>query len=284
MSAARDELSRRRRELEDSEFPFTLEVVALDSCFLDDRYQRPVDENWVQKNIVEQYDPGQIGAIDVSARANGEYAVLDGGRRWTGLGIIGTKTIPCCVHYGMSLADEARFFYKKNKDRQNVHPYYQFRARLVMGDRTAKKIQKIVQESGYKLYASSSTQDDIPAIGAIEAAYGMKSVARDESLTPTLATMRRCFLGRDKGTDGQIIRGVARFFQNYYDDEIDVEALDKVLTGLGPGLLLGRAQDQLASGRGGGSLMAAIGRVMLDLYNREAKKRLARQHFDGRKE
>jgi hypothetical protein len=275
---------RRRKELEGSEYPFTLEMVGLPSLFMDERYQRPVDESWVQKNIVDQYDPGQIGALDVSARASGEYAVLDGGRRWTGLSIIGTKTAPCCVHYGMSVADEARFFYKKNKDRQNVHPYYQIRARIVMGERKARRINKIVSECGYRLYIASSTENDIPAIGAVERAFEMSSIAREESLTPTLTTMRRCFLGRDKGTDGQIIRGLSRFFQNYYDDEIDLDTLDKLLTEIGPSLLIGRAQDQLASGRGGGSHAAAIARILLDLYNRSGAKKLYRPHFDGRKE
>jgi hypothetical protein len=288
VSTARDLLRLRRDAIAETEWPFTVELLALDKLFSDKKYQRDPDERWIVKTV-DSFDPSLVGSLYVSARANGEYAILDGLGRAEVLRRTGFVTAWCCVYYGMSLADEAQHFVKYNKLRRHIHPWFEFRAQVVAGDREARKIDKIVKEAGFELYTSAARPQQIPAIRAVVGSYRRSSICRNESLSTTLLTIRRSWFGRPKATTAEVIGGVSRFFVNYYDDEIDFAKLDEVLLEQGPIGILGRARDQLVSrggliGRGSRSLQPAIARELLALYNRSGAKKLNARHLEGKRE
>lgn len=251
------------------EWPFTVELVQLTDMIVDETYQRPVHDIFT-RDLVMRFDERLVGTIDLSKRRNGDYAILDGLQRFTTMSEVGKTAAWAAVYSGLTVAQEAEFFYHKNRDRKMIHPYYHFRARLVAGDAGTAEINRIVEKYGFQLYSSSSLDRQIAAIAAVERVYSFSSPFREECLTPTLDLIKRLWFGRKAATDGELIRGLGRFYQVYDDPEINFRHLEEVLAELGPQLVIGRAKDSLQNltgGRGGSSGGFNIGRTIAEIHN-----------------
>src|SRR5262252_750846 len=132
-----------------TEWPFAVELLPLADLLVDHKYQRPPQQAFVDK-LISEFDETLVGILDVAHRGNGTHAILDGAQRYQAL-LKFKQTAWCAVYKGMSLAEEAMFFYRKNRNRRSVHPFYQFRALMVTGDKQSLAINKIVEDTGYKL-------------------------------------------------------------------------------------------------------------------------------------
>jgi hypothetical protein len=250
------------------DWPFIVELAELNWLFVDSRYQRPPQEPFVEK-LANAFDETLVGVLDVSHREGEDrYAILDGCQRYSAMLKVAKTTAYVAVYEGMSLKDEALFFYRKNKDRRSVHPFYSFRARMVAGDTKARRIWRIVDSAGYKLDIGALPADHLTAIRAVEEAYSFESAARKESLTPTLQTMREAFYERQGGKDGEIIRGLGRFFQPFYTEEIDLPWLIDRLASENPRTIIGRARDNYYRGAYRSNPVAE---EIVRLYNRGRK-------------
>jgi hypothetical protein len=252
---------------ESREWPFIVEQADLSELFADIRYQRPPQELFIDK-MVNSFDETLVGVLDVSERRNGMYAILDGLQRFEAMKKVGKTTCFVAVYEGMRLAEEAMFFYRKNKDRRTVHPFYSFRARMVAGDQKAREINRIVESEGYKLDVGAVPPDNLTAIRAVEEAYSFESAARTESLSVSLNMLRKTFYGRKGGKDGELIRGLGRFFQPFYDEEIDMAWLEDRLASQNPRTILGRAADAWFAGTHHSNPVAD---EIVKLYNRGRK-------------
>jgi len=250
-----------------NDWPFTVELILLKSMFVDQTYQRPPQETFVQ-SIIETFDEILVGTLDVAERRNGTYAILDGAQRFEAVQKFKTN-VWCSVYRGMNIKDEAMFFYRKNRNRRGVHPFYQFRALLVTGDKQALAIDRIVKSEGYKLEVAGIPDDNLTAIRAVEECYEMTSLQRKESLSPTLHVMRQCYFGRKSGKEGELIKGLGKFFQSFSDDEIDMPWLIDILAGQNPQALLGRAADEAQNSRNPRSYHMA--KDIVTIYNRGRK-------------
>jgi len=266
-----------------TEWPFAVELLPLADLLVDHKYQRPPQQAFVDK-LISEFDETLVGILDVAHRGNGTHAILDGAQRYQAL-LKFKQTAWCAVYKGMSLAEEAMFFYRKNRNRRSVHPFYQFRALMVTGDKQSLAINKIVEDTGYKLGIAARQDDTITAIRASEDAYSMSSLFRDESLSPSLRIMRASFYGRKGGKEGEIIRGLGKFFQNFEDDAIDYPWLIEQLAGQNPQTLLGRADDKAATARPIQPRAYWMAKDIVEIYNRGQKKgnRLFPSYIQGRK-
>lgn len=262
-------------------WPFVIELLATETLFADKRYQRPPQDSFVEK-LISTFDPTLVGTLDVSARDDHRYALLDGLQRHSAIVKMGYSHIWCAVYAGMSVEDEARFFYRRNRDRRSVHPFYQFRARILMRDEVAVAVDKIVRKEGFKLHINARPDDHLTAIRAVEDVYGYRSLDRHESLTPALRTIRESLLGRKGATDGNLIRGLGRFFQAYPDDELDHQWLFEALAEMGPLQLLGRVKDRTTGQGGGKGSSLLFAREIAELYNKGRKgQRLSLRAISG---
>jgi len=250
-----------------ADWPYAVECLTLKELFVDTSYQRPPQENFVQ-SIIAEFDEILVGALDVSERKDGRYAILDGAQRFEALKKF-KKSVWCSIYTGMTLKDEAMFFYRKNRNRRGVHPYYQIRALMVTGDKRANAINRIVESEGYKLEISGIPDDHLTAIRAVEDCYDMNSLQRKESLSATLHIMRGCFYGRKSGKEGELIRGLGKFFQPFADEEIDMAWLFDVLAGQNPQTLIGRASDKATNSRHPRAYHMAVD--IVNIYNRGRK-------------
>lgn len=245
-----------------AEWPFVVGLVPLVNLLIDDTYQRPPHHEFVAREAA-RFDPTLVGSIDVSERkakgqGKGMYAILDGQQRYLMMQLVGKTACYCSIYTGMSIADEAGFFFRKNKDRMAMKPYYSFRARRVAGDEEAIEIARIVEAEGFSLGPVSNEEDVIGAIKAVETAYGMASEYREQCLSNTLYTIREAFKGRKDCFNSSLIMGVGRFWQTYSDDEVNITVLVQAFQEIGPTGLLGLARDSMAiapKGRGGSQSM-----------------------------
>lgn len=259
--------SRQAKRLYTHDWPFEIELIPLKDLVVDLRYQRPVQEHFVEKLIAE-FDERLVGVIDVSAREDGTHAILDGSQRFHAMQKF-KKTAWCAVYSGMSLPDEARHFYEINRNRRSVHPYYQHQALLVTGDKAAREIDRIVRSEGYKLGIGARQDDVISAVRAVEYAYDLSSLVRKESLSPTIHLIRNCFYGTKAGKEGDLIKGFARFFQPFGDDEIDWGDFYTKMAEYNPAALVARAREKSELGREATSYYLANN--IVEIYNRGRK-------------
>lgn len=223
-------------------WPFRVELVSMEALFADDTYQRPLDDNFIRKTVLAYEEP-LVGVIDVADVGNGRYAIMDGRQRHGASALVGKAAMWAAIYENLTIADQARFFHHKNRDRKNVHPYYHFRARAVAGDPDANAINKIVKRHGYQLGIPALQDDVITAIRAVEEVFGYSSDHRDNALDPTLERIHKLWFGVKGGKDGVIIRGFGRFFAAYGDDEIQWQHLEDALAAVGPMILQGRAKE-----------------------------------------
>lgn len=270
MTASTAELRHEQRKDWEDEWPFTVERIGLHLLFPDKRYQRDVIDGFVAAKALV-FDPTLVGTLDVAAREDGRYAILDGLQRRSICEKVGKKTSWCSVYRDMTIADEAQHFADKNAERRNMHPYYRLRARAVAGQPGPKEIIRIAKDAGYKLSASSRVKGAIVAIGAVEEVYEYRSLVRPEgALAPTLDTIRDAWEGRDGALEGTIIRAVGRVWKAYADEEIDFDHLVETLAGSGPKKILGFALDRYMTSKNPKAYLAA--QEIVTLYNRKKRK------------
>ena len=266
-----------------AEWPFEVGLVPLANLLIDDTYQRPPHHEFIAREA-QRFDPTLVGTLDVSHRhgkgvdrdkaraARGTYAILDGQQRYLMMQMVGKTACYCSIYTGMSIADEAGFFYKKNKDRNAMKPYYSFRARRVAGDPEAIDIIRIVEEEKFTLGPVSNEEDVIGAIASVEAVYNMASEHREQSLTNTLYVIREAFRGRKDCFNSTVIMGLGRFWQTFSDDEVELDKLVQALQEVGPTGLLGLARDSVAiapKGRSGTQSMPKfIAKHAVQLHNK----------------
>jgi hypothetical protein len=257
------------------EWPFTVELLPLDALVVDRSYQRPVEDRFV-KRMADDFDETLVGALDVSDRGpdvwegkpdgSRVYAILDGQQRWEVMKLVGKTTCYAATFTGMDIEDEAGFFFRKNKDRRAMQGYYGFRARVVAGDLSAVAVQDAVEAQGFRFGPKSDHESVIVSVSACEQAWNFSSEHRDESLSPTLATIRENFRGQQSSLEARVILAFATFWRRYADEEIDPETLTAALGYIStPRNLteLGRQQQETGS-----TLASAMAEVIVESYNR----------------
>jgi hypothetical protein len=187
--------------------------VSIDKLTVDGKYQRPVAEKRVAK-IIDEFDAKLLGTLELSARPNGTYAVIDGQHRYEALKKLGRKQVPALVHKGLSVKDEADLFARTNMGRKALSPIQRFRAQVFAGDPQSVAISKIVTTAGFRIdYNETSTElGVIRSVVVLEQAYKRHGA---EHLTQLLTTIRDLWFGERAATDATLIRGMSKFLSIY---------------------------------------------------------------------
>lgn len=255
----------------EAEWPFEVGLIYLTDLMVDHTYQRPPDEPFIKRGAAD-FDPTLVGTIDVNAREDGTFAILDGQQRAGMMQLVGKTACYCSIYRGLSLEDEAGFFFRKNKDRKTMLPYYSFRARAVAGDQEARNINAAVEALGFRLDAKTNDLDVIGAIRAVETAWRYTSPHRSESLTPALLTIRQSGVpqaGRKGAFDSTIITALGRFWQAYDDTQVERAVVADVLSEIGPTNIIGATRERMVVSKAGASWEGA--RVITEHVNKRLR-------------
>lgn len=121
----------------------------------EDTYQRKMTSQKRVDKIANNWDWHLVGAIIVSER-NGKYYVVDGGHRVrASMKLNGmVKELPCMVYKKDGVQDESKTFMGQ-EDRKNLSCYDRHRAALCAKDPVAIQVDKIANESGYRISDSA---------------------------------------------------------------------------------------------------------------------------------
>lgn len=197
---------------------------------VDETYQSVVNPSWVRQ-IADGFDPDLFRPLDVSARTDGTFWVVDGRHRLEAVRLLGwlEEAVPCFVYRGLSVAQEAALFYRLNAGTRKKRVIAVFRARLAAGEPVAFEVARVVSECGFEL-ATTETNRGVTrllCVGTLEAIHKAGGVAL---LRRVLSLLHDTWAGKRKVNDADFIRALFAFVLVHGDvmsDAVFVERLSK---------------------------------------------------------
>ena len=208
-------------------------------------------------------DVALLGALEVSARESGGYAILDGQHRWAAvLQAGGDDThLVCHVHTGLSAHDEARLALDIDTRRAAWSWWDRWKAHRSEGDSQTLAIDEILQRYQLRI-------DPAPREGHVRATKAVETIVADlggyELLDRVLAILTAAFGRGIDGLDGAILQGTALVLGRY-GPELDVDRLVTRLQALPPRQLRTRALALRENQRG--TIPRLCAAVIVEHYN-----------------
>lgn len=238
-------------------------ALPLGTLFSDLTYQRELDPTRVAK-MAREYDAALVGIIEVSARTDGRYAVLDGQHRLAMTRDIMFEAenphIACRVHTGLTVDEEASLYHRLNTTRKQLTGWDRWKARRGSGDPVVQAIEKACADAGWivdyrmKRGRTSST-------AGLEKLHNLGGPGL---ITYVLGIVTAAWGDDSEGTARPIIEGLAHIIGCYAND-LDRERLINVLAGMVPRQLNARAAAAREVHKGTLDKLAA--HVMIEEYN-----------------
>lgn len=240
-----------------------------DVMIVDPEVQRTVDPNWVAIQLKEGFDPTGLGAITVSARKDGTYAVIDGQHRVELCKRADyQQPLDCMIWKGLTQAQEAAMFLKLNK-RRGVQPIARFLVRVKAGEETSVILTGLLAKYGWRVQATKS-KGAFSAVSSFEHVYEgwgkvpAKNLGACESV---ISTITGAWGLEAHGTRNEIITGLGRLFIRH-GNKVDISKLVSELASTegGPQVLVGSAKSlsRVSSGTVGDAMAA----ILVNLHNK----------------
>lgn len=196
----------------------SVEMLPVDSLFIDPDYQRPFDAARVAQ-MANNWDWLGCGSLAVSMRDDGKYAVLDGQQRLGAIRLQGFKEAPCRIYIDLSKNQEAALFELLNK---NKKPGFNdlFKSRLMRGEEKARMINMACEQVGYHLDPESKhhgpkSKDNhfyIQTMSEVERIYNEGGVTH---LMDTLKFIKSVWAPEPWQNQQMMLAGVATFLKLY---------------------------------------------------------------------
>ena len=231
--------------------------------FADPTYQRDLDTTRVER-MSSEYDRTLLGVLEVSAREDGRYAIIDGQHRWAVVERVSgiEEHLACQVHTGLSQEDEARLFLEIDTGRRNLTWWDRWRARRGRGDPSVLGIDEVLKR--HQLQVNPAPEDG--NIRATEALETIVDDLGDLQLLDSVLIVLTCAFGRSVDAfDGGIMQGVALVLSHYDADELDIDRLVVQLRDIPPRQLRARAIAVREAHRGTVPRLCAV--VIVERYN-----------------
>lgn len=192
-------------------------MLPVGELFHDNVYSRPLSESRVA-SIAAKFDFNALGALYVSLRGDGRYAVLDGCHRHAAAIRVGVKLLPCRVYIDLTIEQEAGLFTIFNRDRRAMKPGEVFRGRLASGDQKAIDIRDVVRSTGFDVGLNGS--HDVGRIGAVAAVEAVYTMMGPEMLREVLQLIADTWGTDDnRGHSDVAVRGLSAFLVRYRDHQ-----------------------------------------------------------------
>jgi hypothetical protein len=221
------------------------------------------------RQIADAFDPDALGVFQVSARRprTPTNHIMDGQTRRIAVGLRGLDNMEIEVemHYGLTLADEARLFRLYNTATK-PRPLHTFLARVLEGDTDAVAIDALVRRHGQEI-GDDSHGGHIRAVAALEAVYGKGDAERNpEALDFALGTMIAVY-GPDEPLIGDVLHGLGVVYRQF-GRSIDRDVLVAKLAAHPGGMhgILGEGRTRRSYGQAR-SVARGCAYSIVDLYN-----------------
>lgn len=232
--------------------------------FADRTYQRDLNELRVERMASGLRVP-LLGVLEVSERADGRYAIVDGQHRWAavieGHPLHEDAALVCNVHTRLTVEDEARLFYDIDAQRRMLSGWDRWKARRSSGDPEVRAIEETVAR--HELQVGMGAQGGL--ISATKALEQVAELGGTQLLDETLGVVVAAFGRTTDALTGSLFHGVAQVLAHYDRDELDVMRLIEAMQGLAPRQLLARAGALREIHKG--QLPRLVGVVLVERYN-----------------
>lgn len=193
----------------------TVEYVNLGKMFVAD-YGRPLKPVRRQQLNSMQYVPEWAGAVSVSKRDDGSYALMDGQGRRHMAQRAGEQNMLALVYDGMTYEEEAEMFLAANAMRVDTTPVDEYVAAVEADEPTSNEISGILHKHGLRV-AYGSGANDVQAVRAmvniLQSPYMGPSV-----LDAVLSLAMSAWGGtphQQKGFSSNLMQGLAQFHVRY---------------------------------------------------------------------
>jgi hypothetical protein len=245
-------------------FPY-IDVIRADLLFADPVYQRDLDPKRVTK-MIHDFDQRLVGVLEVSARADGRFAILDGQHRWAAIcqaHPYGTNAhLACQIHTGLTVEEEAHLYYELDTKRKNLSWWERWRARRGTGDPAVLAIEEVLTRHNLQVHPSA-IDGNLRATKAIETI--VTQLGELQMLDNVLVVLTSAYGRAFDAFDGALMQGVALVLGNYDLDELDLDRLVTQLTDIPPRQLRARAASMREAHRG--TLPRLCAAVIVERYN-----------------
>lgn len=238
-------------------------ALRVGDLFADPTYQRNLDTERVER-MSNEYDRTLLGVLEVSAREDGRYAIIDGQHRWAVIERVSgvDEHLACQVHTGLSQEEEARLFLEIDTGRRNLTWWDRWRARRGQGDPSVLAIDEVLKR--HRLQVNPAPDD-----GNIRATKALETIVDDlgdlQLLDSVLIVLTSAFGRSFDAFDGGIMQGVALVLSHYDADELDTDRLVLQLRDIPPRQLRARAIAGREAYRGTVPRLCAV--VIVERYN-----------------
>ena len=252
--------------------PSVYELVPLDALTIDPRTQRQEGVNAARAaKIAEEWNPAAAGTLAVSRRHDGSLVCIDGAHRSAAARSLGIPELPALVYSGLTLAQEAALFVELN-DFRSPSLLSRMLAGRVAGDPVATDVLNIIERHGWKISCSSDA-GHFAAVAAAERVYRngvgvLNPGAYPELLDRSMNLLTVAWRHDRESAHQMILLGIAQFLARF-GDGVDVAAFALALAQERPYNIVAKAKG-LQSAQGG-TVPAALGKVLTGLYNKRRR-------------
>ena len=245
-------------------------ALPVDALFTDPAYQRDLDPVRVAK-MAREYDAALVGIVEVSARADGRYAVLDGQHRLAMTKDITfeqdtTAHIACRVHTGLSIEEEATLYGRLNTTRKQLNGWDRWKARRGAGETVCLAIEEACAKAGWTVSYRSGTRGHLTGTKALEKIHDLGGAP---FITYILGIVSAAWNDDPDGAAAAIIGGLGGVVGAYGDDGLDRDRLIGALSGVLPRQILARAAAARELHKG--TIDKLTAHVIVEEYNAAAR-------------
>lgn len=237
---------------------------------IDQSYQRvgPQISRAAINRIARSFDPDIFHVLKVSLRVDKNLYVIDGQHRLLAIREMGwnDQLLPCMVHQGLTIADEAHIFSESQRTQRRLSPQAILKADVIARKPDAMAIVEIVAESGFLINYESGERSGrhICSVAALRKIVTTHA-AGNELLARTLAVIARSW-GTELGPRSSVLLGLAEFLRRY-GDRVDQNRLVRVLERLNPERMI--SDGRLQASLNGIKTEEGVGRHILTVYNKK---------------
>lgn len=236
---------------------------------IDTLYQRDLDKKRVGK-IVREYDPCLSNIVKVSYRDR-RYYIFDGQHTVAAEKLIhgkGTDVIvDCKVFHGLTRLDEMELFVQQNGVSSAVRANDKYKALFNLGDKDVVGMVRAAELAGIRIdFRSSVAPNKVVALSTL-----MKSYLKLDrtAFIEMLSCLRESWDGISESFTGEILKGMALFFQTYYGD-FNVKELSKSLSRTSPSAIVREAKGYGVSHQNA----TYYARIILREYNKRRRSKI----------
>ncbi len=223
------------------------EEVAAGLVKFDQAFNRILIMSWVTF-LSTNWNPSSLGVIHVSRRSDGSLVGLDGQHRVnaTILARGSSYMMNALVYEGLTPQEEAKMVLILN-DQKTFSQYAKYNASITSGEEWAIAIKQVFAQYGMTPPRAIKACKDAWSKGVLE---------------PTISVLHTACGVRSEAYSNAMLKGTARFFERYAEEEVDQAQLVKVLGTTDPQTL------ELASLRHADTKYAGVAWELSDRYNK----------------